>query len=94
MLSKEIPSRIRRPLSPFDPDVLKLRRVLPGTLEKSTAFVCDHLAERCDALGLDDLARQARRAADLKRAVDDHKYWSLGGGGPNPLDPNQTGRAA
>jgi hypothetical protein len=105
ILHKEQPSRIRRPLSPSDPDVLELRRILPGTLAKVDAAMCTHLAKRCAEVGLDDLARQAYQAAERKgaampiavkyaKAVASHQYWSLGGGGPNPLDPNQNRRVA
>jgi hypothetical protein len=74
VLSKEIPSRIRRPVAPDNPDLQSLRKVLPGELARSGFIHCDKIANKCGALALMDLAELALEAA-LGKAVAN---WEFG----------------
>jgi hypothetical protein len=66
VLSKEMPSKIRRPIAPDDPKLIALRKSLPTELKKSDRSYCKKIADKAGEIGLTDIARTALEAAFSK----------------------------
>jgi hypothetical protein len=64
--TKEMPTRIRRPVSPAD--VSELRAALPQFFQSASVDMCRDLAKRCKGLGLHDIASEADEQVAIKSA--------------------------